>query len=470
MQSAFFQRLLLLVVDKIIIGAIVAAAFVVYDQWKTEETRQYDDIRRQVDLEFTRNEHVRQFLPVVLDSSEDSLIRIESLAALVDTMSLSADSQVRLAQRLILDGILTATSIEVTPFSVLNEDFGRTLRRTPYRGPEADLLAELLDSTMPSGLTTVVSAYEGVGLELDTLAEDNRADQVVRRERLEDARQFWVRIFLDTVAASDDSALTPLDAERFRVRNLRVIDDLAKRISDAEAAQWFEKTSSVIRTIGAVGLACRGGGGSVAPSANVREVNVDSGPGFPSCDDLASGASSDTAVRYRDAVAYLVQLVESASTEEDLRFAAALVDVVRLRLIHAPELVNTVLDSAISHRHQPTTTTAGRRLSEEFSDYLYWGVLDSDVAEMIVPRVADEVRHFVERTARVPLDSLGDRDQYRVDQVMVRILSNVTSRTPSARQQAQEVLANLYAVGREKLLVMGFGDFVLDWERARGSQ
>ena len=134
LRSAFCQRLLLLIVDKVVIGALIALAFVVYDRWKTDETRRYNDVRREVELEFTRNQHVREFLPVVLNSTEEPLVRIESLAALVDTQSISSLSTMRLAHRLMLDGILTASSIEVTPFSVLRDDFGRTLRRTPYRG------------------------------------------------------------------------------------------------------------------------------------------------------------------------------------------------------------------------------------------------------------------------------------------------------------------------------------------------
>ena len=145
------------------------------------------------------------------------------------------------------------------------------------------------------------------------------------------------------------------------------------------------------------------------------------------------------------------------SADADLRFAAAVVDVVRRRAIHAPELINTALDVAISYRHKATAGAAERGLLQEISNYLYWGVLDSDVAELIVPRVAAEVRQFVERTAGVALESLGGREQYRVDQVMVRILSNVPSRAPGARRQAQDALTNLYAIGRDSLLPWDLG-------------
>ena len=37
-----------------------------------------------------------------------------------------------------------------------------------------------------------------------------------------------------------------------------------------------------------------------------------------------------------------------------------------------------------------------------------------------------------------------------------------------ATQQAQVLLTDLYVVGREKLMAMGFRDFVLDWERREG--
>ena len=316
---------------------------------------------------------------------------------------------------------------------------------------------------MPSGLVAVVNAYEGVGLELDTLARDNQAGQAIRRKRLEDARQFWVRVFLDSVAASDDTGLAVLDAEGLQAQNLRVIDDLAKRISDWEADLWFGKAGRVVRTLGAVGLACRGTRDS--SEIDRDEDRVIQGQVFEACEDFAFASPEIVDDGYRAAVAYLASLVKFGPTEEDQRFAAALVFVIRMRLIHAPELINAAYDSAVSYRDTGPSTAGGRRLLGEISNYLYWAVLDSDVAEMLVPRVANEVRQFVGRARNVSLDSLGDREQYRVDRVMVRILSNVTSRSPSARRQAREVLTNLYAVGREKLIAMGFRYFVLDWER-----
>ena len=440
-QSSFCQRLLLLVIDKIIIGSLIALAFVIYDRWKTEDTRQYNEVRRQVDLEFTQNEHVRSFLPVVLDSSEHSFVRLESLAALVDTQSISSDTTMRLAQTLILDGILDATTINVTPFSVLNEDFGTTLRRTPYRGPEIDVLAELIDNAMPEGLATVLSSYERLGLELDTLVPNRQPCEADgQRRRLMDAQQFWVRVFLDSAARTDGSGFAALDTPELQVRNLRVLDDLAKCVADSEAQRWFAKSGRVIRTVGALGLAGVNGG---SPAA----------------------------------VAYLSRFMTPSSSPAALRFSAEVVDVLRRRNINSSDLLDAALDFAVASRQMalasdPTALTAAsarRRLLQEISDYLYFAVTDSAAAEILLPRVGEEVRAFVATSAAISLDDVASRDQYRVDRVMVRVLSNLgRSRVADVGREAREILGALYAIGPKKLVEMGLADFVQDWERERG--
>ena len=434
--SAYRQQVLLLVIDKVIIGALIAAAFVLYDTWKTEELRRYDDGRRETDLEFTRSGHVREFLPVVMDSQGNPLLRIEALAALVDTQSISSETAVRLANRLIVDGILEATSIEVTPYSVLNEEFGRTLTKTVYRGSEEDLLAALIDKVMPSGLLSVVTAYERVRQQLDTLTRESETDG---QARLEDARNFWVRIFRDGVAKADDAELVALESESLIVRNLRVVDDLAKNLLNAEAEHWFGRSNAVIRTTGALGLA-------------------------------------DADEEHRSAVAHLASFMKPSSTAADLRVSAEVVDLLRRRNVHSPELLRAALDFAISARQRvlqsndESTQAAARRLVQEISDYLYWAVGDCGVADVLVPVIGGEFREFVAGVSVVAGDSLGNRDRYRVERMLVRVLSPVWRRGDrcARSRQARELLSELYEVGEDRLRRIGLAEFAMEWKSTEG--
>jgi predicted Co/Zn/Cd cation transporter (cation efflux family) len=66
--ETFREKLYLLVIDKVVIGALIAIAFIVYDQWKTQEVRRYTDTQEEVQLAFRRAEYVKQLIPIVLAS------------------------------------------------------------------------------------------------------------------------------------------------------------------------------------------------------------------------------------------------------------------------------------------------------------------------------------------------------------------------------------------------------------------
>jgi hypothetical protein len=68
--DSFNGKLLLLLIDKIVIGAIIAFAFLLYDRYKTADTRKYEAERARTQLSFERSRLLKEFLPVIDDWSE----------------------------------------------------------------------------------------------------------------------------------------------------------------------------------------------------------------------------------------------------------------------------------------------------------------------------------------------------------------------------------------------------------------
>lgn len=97
-------KLFLLIIDKLFIGAILAVAFMVYDLWKTEEVRQYNQIIQRTQDEFKRAEFTKELLPIVLDTKQRVSTRIEVLGSLIRTRSIDENSAVMIALSFLREG------------------------------------------------------------------------------------------------------------------------------------------------------------------------------------------------------------------------------------------------------------------------------------------------------------------------------------------------------------------------------
>lgn len=91
--DSFSAKLWLLVLDKLVIGAIVFGVFAGYKQWETDESRKYNE-------PFTRAEYIKELVPIVLDNDNEPQVRAYTLGALVDTQSVSPESAVYFAAQL----------------------------------------------------------------------------------------------------------------------------------------------------------------------------------------------------------------------------------------------------------------------------------------------------------------------------------------------------------------------------------
>jgi hypothetical protein len=125
--ETFRGKLYLLIIDKLIIGAIIAAAFVAYDAWKTaelsrldrekaeqarrldhekaEQARRLETQARQITTEFERAKLVKELLPIIASHHESIDTRAYALRSALQTGSLDSESGVELTSNLIADGL-----------------------------------------------------------------------------------------------------------------------------------------------------------------------------------------------------------------------------------------------------------------------------------------------------------------------------------------------------------------------------
>ena len=110
--ETFRGKLYLLVIDKVVIGALIAIALFAYDRWKTQEIRRYNE---ETQLTFRRAEYIKQLVPIVLNDKKNKEYRAHSLGALVATKSIDENSAVNFAQKLLDSDLLKAQAIPWQP-------------------------------------------------------------------------------------------------------------------------------------------------------------------------------------------------------------------------------------------------------------------------------------------------------------------------------------------------------------------
>ena len=221
--ESFRGKLYLLVIDKVVIGALIAIAFLVYDRWKTQEVRHYTTVQEETQLGFKRAEYVKQLVPIVLDGREDIQYRAHAFSALVETNSIDANSSVRFAQMLLDSNVLGTYQYGPT----------NPLQNEKY------FLATML-KTMPAGLPALLTEYA------NSLA--------IAPGRQNYGRYFWKKVFLETVGRYKDSELDVLESDRFLADFINVLYIINEYLSPTAAEEWSKRKLKGLRIIGSIRL------------------------------------------------------------------------------------------------------------------------------------------------------------------------------------------------------------------------
>jgi hypothetical protein len=103
--ESFRGKLTLLVIDKLVIGAVVALAFVVYDSQRTADLHRYEAQAKDVQLQFERAKLVREFMPVIAGREADVVTRAYVLRSAIAIGALDAETGVELGRNLLADGL-----------------------------------------------------------------------------------------------------------------------------------------------------------------------------------------------------------------------------------------------------------------------------------------------------------------------------------------------------------------------------
>lgn len=105
MSELLKHPLFLLVVDKLIIGLIIAAAFFWYDRYKTIESRKYQKEQQKIQRQFERSRLLKEFLPIIRDSKVDLVTRGYVLRSAVLLRALDAAAAFEIGQDFLRAGL-----------------------------------------------------------------------------------------------------------------------------------------------------------------------------------------------------------------------------------------------------------------------------------------------------------------------------------------------------------------------------
>ena len=414
--ETFRGKLYLLVIDKIVIGALIAVAFLVYDRWKTDEVRRYDEVRQEVELGFRRAEYVKELVPIVVDTNRDVLFRAHALAALVETKSISSHSTISLAQNLLLSDVLGVGRYTVTWVNPVNEEI---YTYTPSPETEEAFLLATMIKVMPSGLPSVLKQYTHTVVQYRAVRDNDGDFEQIRI--LNDTSGFWIRLFRETVTRLRDADLSLLNSEPFLVENLATLDAIVPTLSLVDAERWVKRRNLALRTLGFLRL------------ASSREKAHAAIP------FLKSAMNPKLGTHGRDFSSELIKLIH--------RHAVVLPEL-------SAEALSVVLTSESLALHRKRLDEGRSPTEDHFhvaAEYLVWSGKFPQVARAVEPSVLAELRRFRDKIATTQAESL-DYDNYPVEWTLVRFL--ITSNSASNEhpsEDTQRLLSELFAVGDDKL-------------------
>ena len=218
-------RLLLMAIDKMIIGALIGGAILAYDIFKTKEIRTYNETREEIQLSFKRAEYLEKLLPIVLDRKQQTLVRAHALGSLIGTQATDPYSAVSFANKILLD------------------DKERVLDR------EGNFLLERLLGVMPAGMPSIIRQYTRNKNFLSS-----NPDNVVFQSHISWVNWFWRSLMYSTIQDVEDAKLSLMNSNTFLVNNLRNLSYMIPLLKEPEARVWANRSVKGVRILGNISL------------------------------------------------------------------------------------------------------------------------------------------------------------------------------------------------------------------------
>ena len=324
--ESFKSKVYLLILDKVVLGALIAIALFAYDRWKVFDQRAYDD---HVTFAFQRAGYVKDLVPIVL-SKQNVAVRSEALIALIRTRSIADASAISMANRLLDDGLIRAESGEL------------------FRQIGTDPLLDALLEHMPAALPSMLEGYE---LRKSAIAQrgTETGDAALNEA---DTDRFWGWLLYRTIQDKPDRDLSQfghLDDDTFLSTYLptlvRVYNNSPTWMRWEPGYNWRIRRPKAVRILAAL---------------------ADNGDSIPNRAQIAQSEASLLGV-----------LDPSAPTEANLELASTLLDLIRSRELASPALLTRcveIVSGRLRYPHQWMEDDRGGNCLH----YIGWYATDAD--------------------------------------------------------------------------------------------
>ena len=420
-------KLYLLAIDKILISGMIAVVFVVYSCAQTVDTRRYDEARREVDLTFKRAEYVKEFVPIAIDSAADVMVRAQALTALIETESISAQSAVYFAQRLLLADLLGRGR---TP-TYVNPDSDEVHEYSFSSNAVYDILLAPMIRLMPMGLHFVIEEYTETIKQRRALTRETPGHYEQNRI-LNATSGFWIRLFRESVMRFKDSDLVLIDSKDYLAQNLANVEAIVSTLSRSDAEEWFKRENRALKMIGALHL--------MQSRDTPRSVVV----------FLRSEMNPDHGMTNVDYASEVIRLIHRHVVVHPDLSAEALAVVLRR-------------DNLSLHREDPGDERSP--VEDHFyaaSEYLVWSGRYRQVASALERSVIADLRLFYDHVKSASVESL-DYDNYPIEWTLVDFLLTSKAAREEQPSRTRRFLSQLFAIGDAKLSRTGLEHYARTW-------
>lgn len=103
--DSFKGKVLILIIDKLVIGAVLALAFFIYDQYKDERARVERIESQNIQLDFERAKMAKEFWPIIMDSKNDIVVRGYTLRSAIMSKAIEPNTGLEVAYKLYREGL-----------------------------------------------------------------------------------------------------------------------------------------------------------------------------------------------------------------------------------------------------------------------------------------------------------------------------------------------------------------------------
>jgi len=298
--ESFKGKLYLLVVDKLVLGAIIAASFAVYDHWKTNESRRYSE-------EAQKATYVRELVPIVVTEG-DVLLRAQMLAALIGKRAIDAPAAFALTERLLRSGLM---------YSERPCDEGGVCLGQHEEPFLTNALVPLVPQALPALLNQWMISSAPGSMPYERPSSEAEASRPSSRYRRE-APLFWEQVLAQAINSHSDSELIVLNDDVFLGQYFGVL----ARAARSQTLQLTGRKLKALRIIYALDVLSRPTTDSGVDEESVTQLQADATAYLMSLanqpmsedrenvisdvvrllDELKTGTATETAGRIRSAM------------------------------------------------------------------------------------------------------------------------------------------------------------------------